>query len=309
MLTSSLSTGATPSRRCRAAAGQQGGQPQDEISQRQREIIVSTWNLIREEQEKRRSDQSYVPNNAALLSRLQGTLKEQAETLAERTRARQLVGTDERIAEFVENLDKAAAAMVPAAERLADIDLEQAILPEQEALQHLLRAEAVFTDISVSMQANNRGGGGGGRAGRDLTDMFELEMDLEKNQYETGSQATPEPPQQQLDDIGNELEELARRQERLAERMQRDRQPTPAERWQQDLLKRDVEELRERLEQMQQAANAQQSQQQSSGQGGQGQPQSGSQGEDQQANADEARRQRETEQLQRRLDSACSCPW
>ena len=286
--------------------GQQGGQQQDEISQRQREIIVSTWNLIREEQEKRRGDDSYVPNNAALLSRLQGTLKEQAETLAERTRARQLVASDERIAEFVENLDKAAAAMVPAAERLAEIDLEQAILPEQEALQHLLRAEAVFTDISVSMQANNRGGGGGGRAGRDLTDMFELEMDLEKNQYETGSQATPEPPQQQLDEIGNELEELARRQEQLAERMQRDRQPTPAERWQQDLLKRDVEELRERLEQMQQAASSQQSQQQSSGQGSQGQQQSGSQGENgsQQANADETRQQRETEQLQRRLDSA-----
>jgi hypothetical protein len=288
-----------------------GGQQQDEISQRQREIIVSTWNLIREAQENRRGDDTYVPNNAALLSRLQGTLKEQAETLAERTRARQLAASDEKIAEFVENLDRAAAAMVPAAERLAEIDLEEAILPEQEALQHLLRAEAVFTDISVSMQANNRGGGGGGRAGRDLTDMFELEMDLEKNQYETGSQATPEPPQQQLDEIGNELEELARRQEQLANRMQRERTPTPAERWQQDLLRREVEELRDRLEQMQQAANAQQEQQgQSSGQSGQGQSQSGEQPDagsnalqDSQARANEEQR-RQSEQLQRRLDSA-----
>ena len=287
-----------------------GGQQQDEISRRQREIIVSTWNLIREAQENRRGDDTYVPNNAALLSRLQGTLKDQAETLAERTRARQLAATDERIAEFVENLDRAAAAMVPAAERLAEIDLEQAILPEQEALQHLLRAEAVFTDISVSMQANNRGGGGGGRAGRDLTDMFELEMDLEKNQYETGSQATPEPPQQQLDEIGDELEELARRQEQLANRTQQERTPTPAERWQQDLLRRDVEELRERLEQMQQAANAQQNQQaQSSGQSGQGQPQSGERDaegnpqQDREARASE-QQQRQSEQLQRRLDSA-----
>ena len=281
--------------------GGQGGQPQDEISQRQREIIVSTWNLIRESQENRRGDVTYVPNNAALLSRLQTTLKEQAQTLAQRTRARQLAATDVQIAEFVENLDKAAAAMVPAAERLAEIDLEQAILPEQEALQHLLRAEAVFTDISVSMQANNRGGGGG-RAGRDLTDMFELEMDLEKNQYETGSRATPDAPQQQLDDIGNELEELARRQEQLARRMNRENAATPAERWQQDLLRREAEELRERLEQMQQAANNQSS----SSQSGSGQSQAGERSDTEpgsETDADNEQR-RQAEQLGRRLDSA-----
>ena len=55
--------------------------------------------------------------------------------------------------------------MTPASELLADVELEQALLPEQEALQHLLAAEAVFTDINVSMQAN-RGGGGGQKAGR-----------------------------------------------------------------------------------------------------------------------------------------------
>ncbi len=285
--------------------GGQGGQQQDEISQRQREIIVSTWNLIREAQENRRGDVTYVPNNAALLSRLQTTLKEQAQTLAQRTRARQLAATDVQIAEFVENLDKAAAAMVPAAERLAEIDLEEAILPEQEALQHLLRAEAVFTDISVSMQANNRGGGGGGRAGRDLTDMFELEMDLEKNQYETGSRATPNPPQQQLDEIGNELEELARRQEQLAKRMNRENAATPAERWQQDLLRREAEELRERLEQMQQAANNAQNQP-SSGQSSSGQSQTGEPNDPDsgaETDADNERR-RQAEQLGRRLDSA-----
>ena len=55
---------------------------------------------------------------------------------------------------------------------------------EQDALQHLLRAEAVFTDIQVAFQQGG-GGGGGGMAGRDLSELFELEMDLEKNQYET----------------------------------------------------------------------------------------------------------------------------
>jgi hypothetical protein len=232
-----------------AMGGQQGGQ-QNEISDRQREIIVSTWNLIREQQEKKRNDPAYVSDNAALLARVQETLRGQVETLAQRAHARLLTASDEQIATFAENLTKASEAMIPAAERLGVIELEQALLPEQEALQHLLAAEAVFTDISVSLQANNRGRGG--QAGRDLTEMFELEMDLEKNQYESGSNATPNPPQQQLDEAAEELGELARRQEQLARNLERNQTPTPAQRWQQEMLRRDVEELRERLERMQQ---------------------------------------------------------
>ena len=124
----------------------------------------------------------------------------------------------------------------------------------------------MFTDISVSLQANNRGRGGG-QAGRDLTEMFELEMDLEKNQYESGSNASPNPPQQELEDAADELGELARRQEQLARNLDRNRTPTPAQRWQQEMLRRDVEELRERLERMQQqAASQSQSQSQSASQ-------------------------------------------
>ena len=134
---------------------------------------------------------------------------------------------------------------------------------------YLLAAEAVFTDISVSLQANNRGGGGG-QAGRDLTEMFELEMDLEKNQYETGSRATPNQPQQQMEEAINELEELARRQEQLARNLNRNQQPTPAQRWQQEMLRRDVEELRQRLEQMQRQQQSAANQQSQSQQGSQG---------------------------------------
>jgi hypothetical protein len=278
------------------AMGGQQGQQQDEISKRQREIIVSTWNLIREQQEDRRSDPAYVSDNAALLSRVQATLREQVETLARRTEARQLTASAEEIARFVEHLELAAEAMLPAAERLGELDLEEAILPEQEALQHLLAAEAVFTDISVSMQSNNRGGGGGGQAGRDLAEMFELEMDLEKNQYETGSRATPDAPQQQMEEAANELEELARRQEQLARNMNRNQQPTPAQRWQQEMLRRDVEELRQRLERMQQqqSASNQQQQQGSEGQSGEsGEPSAGGQPGSGQS-----------DELQRRLESA-----
>ena len=274
-----------------SGGGQQGG-PEDEVSQRQREIIISTWNLIRERSEKGRGEDAYILDNAALLSQLQETLRGQVETLAQRAEARQLTAQDVDIAEFVEHLRMAAEAMTPAAALLAEIDLEQALLPEQEALQHLLAAEAVFTDINVSMQASR---GGGGQAGRDLSEMFELEMDLEKNQYETGSNATPNAPEEQMQDAAELLEDLARRQEQLARNRNRSGTPTPEQRWQQEMLRREVEELQERLEQMQ--AGQRQSQPQS-GQGQQGQP--GQPGQPQ----DGEQTQREIDELQRRLQSA-----
>ena len=230
------------------------GQWQEEISQRQREIIVSTWNLLREQTESRDSDNSGIADNATLLSELQLTLADQAQTLARRTRARQLIRVDEQIASFVDHLEQAAEAMHPAAERLAEIDLEQAIQPEQEALQHLLRAEAAFSDVQVSFQRNP--GSRGFRAGRDLAEMFELEMDLEKNQYETGDPASLDGPTQEFDDAMRELDELARRQQQLAHNLGRSQNLTPAQRWQQEMLRRETEELQQRLEQMlqQQAA-------------------------------------------------------
>src|SRR6185503_14205817 len=167
-----------------------GQQQQDEISRRQKEILVATWNLIKERSEETSSylDEQQLHDNAQMLADLQRTLAEQARTLASRTRARGLTGADPRIQKFIEALDQAAAAMDPAAERLADIDLDKAVPREQDALQHLLRAEATFTDIQVAFQQG--GGGGGGAAGRDLSELFELEMDLEKNQYETESPVT-----------------------------------------------------------------------------------------------------------------------
>ncbi len=281
------------------SGGGGGGGQQAEISDRQREIIVSTWNLIRAQDEQRRHDAAYVSDNATLLSRLQETLRGQVETLAQRAHARRLTASNEDIAVFAEHLGRAGEAMIPAAEWLGEMELEQAILPEQEALQHLLAAEAVFTDISVSLQANNRGGRGG-QAGRDLTEMFELEMDLKKNQYESGSNASPNPPQQELDEAADELGDLARRQEQLARSLERNRTPTPAQRWQQEMLRRDVEDLSDRLDRMQEQAAANRSQPGQSGESsspGQAPAESDSAGQ-------RGTSSREMDDLRRRLESA-----
>jgi hypothetical protein len=275
-----------------SGGGGQGGQ-QTEVSDRQREIIISTWNLIREQNDKGRGDDAYVNDNAALLSRLQETLRGQVETLAQRAEARELTASDDEIARFVEHLRAAAEVMTPASQLLAEIDLDAALSPEQEALQHLLAAEAVFNDINVSM-SNNRSGGG--QAGRDLSEMFELEMDLEKNQYETGDNASPNPPEQEMQEAADELAELARRQEQLARNQNRSQTPTPEQRWQQEMLRREVEELLDRLEEL--SRNQQQAQSESS------QGESGGSSSSSQSPGEPSEQHRELEELQRRVSSA-----
>ena len=259
-----------------AGGGQQGQQQQqDEISRRQKEIIVATWNLIKERDADDGREEEKLRESAEMLSELQTTLMQQAQTLVQRTRARQLTGTDPKFAKFAEFMEQAADHMQPAAAALQAFRLDEAVRPEQQALQYLLRAENLFTDIQVSM---GRGGGGGG-ASRDLAEMFELEMDLEKNQYETGGGASGQSMEQEIDEAMKKLEELARRQERLAENAQDRSRNSFEQRWQQEMLRREAEDLRRQLEQLQrrQQARDSQSQQgsqgQAGGQGGQGRSQ------------------------------------
>ena len=280
-------------------AGQ--GASEQEISQRQKEIIISTWNLIRESAELSSTsgndanvlDQDRISDNARLLAGLQASLQEQAASLLETAQARRIDG-DPRVSAFVDHMQRAIAAMTPASESLAAIDLETAIQPEQEALQHLLRADAVFSDIQLSLNQGGAGGGGG-RAGQDLAEIMDLEIDFEQNQYETGSQASRESLEQETDDAMRELEELAQRQEQLAENLSRMREPTEAQQWQQEILRRDAEALRERLEQLERNAQTQQ--------GAGAQPsQSGGAESGEQTSGDLAAE--ETSELNRRLESA-----
>jgi hypothetical protein len=276
-----------------------GGGEQSEISQRQKEILVATWNLIREQDEQAGyQDEQQIQDNGALLAELQRTLAEQAQTLASRTRARQLTSVDEQIQTFVQSLESAAEAMIPAADRLADVEFDDAVPSEQEALQHLLKAEAVFTDIQVAFNQGGGSGGGGGFAGRDLAELFELEMDLDKNQYETESAVSfGSPQEQEVDEAIAKLRELAQRQENLARQANQRNGLTEEERWQQEELRRETEELSQELEQLRQAA-ANQQQQQSGQQSGQ--QSAGASGNE----ASNGARGEQTEEAMRELDNA-----
>lgn len=278
---------------------QSGGQPGagglgDEISARQREIIVSTWNLIR--QQSNANDDGIV-DNASLLAELQNTLREQARTLADRARARQLADNDD-ISRFVSHLEAAAESMEPAARELSAVRFTEALQPEQSALQHLLRAEAVFRDITVSMQ--NSDGSGGGQDSRDLSEMFELEMDLEKNQYETGSVASNETPEETLDELAEKLRELARRQEQLHKQLAQESGGSERERWEQERLRRETEELQRELQQL--SRNRQEAADGSSAGGGTSEQANSDGAESYNENPSTAERRRD--ELERRVESA-----
>jgi hypothetical protein len=263
--------------------GSFGQGAQTDISQREKEIIAATWKQKGDTDKK--SSKQEAAENGKFLSGVQAKLRDQALSLASRLERRELSDANQEFSDFEKDMAAAAAAMAPATDKLQQQKWTDALPEEQKALQHLLRAEATFREIQVAFGARGGGGGGGGAAGRDLSSLFDLELDTEKNQYETGQTANSANQRaQEIDEALQKLEQLARRQEELAQQ-QRAGNQTYQQRWQEEMLRREAEELQKQLEQMarnqQQQQGNQQGNQQSGQQGGQsqsGQSQGGQQG-------------------------------
>ena len=238
-------------------AGGAGGQSEQNtfLSEREKQVLAATWNVIRKEKQK----PEQIAGQAQVLGSVQRTLKEQAENMAERTKSRELTDVNEEFASLAENLKKAADAMGTAAGSLEKQKFQQALQPEQTALQHLMRAEATYRDIQVAM-GNGGGGGGAGGASRDLADLFALELDTGKNQYETMKEMGNQENNASADDAMKKLEELARRQEDLSRQEKETKKDSlrAANRWEQEMLRRETEELARRLEQLSKEMNSQQ---------------------------------------------------
>lgn len=240
--------------------GMGGSGQDDDISERQKQIIAATWNEVREPN----NNSATLKEHARFLSELESKLGDQAKTLAERMGSRDLSSTNEQFGQFSELMKQASAQMNDAVGQLKPGKWHDALQPEQKALQSLLRADALFRNIQVAFGQMNGGGMGSG-AQRDLARMFDLELDTSKNQYETGqSGSSPNDQQKAVDDAFQRLQELARRQQELA--AQSPQQQPLEQRWQEEQLRREAEQLRQ---QMQQLAQNSQSQQSSSSQGSQ----------------------------------------
>jgi hypothetical protein len=244
---------------------------QSNISDREKEIIAETW---KQQGEKNPSPQA-AAETGKFLSEVQSKLRDQAVALAGRLGLRDLNQQNQTFGSFQSDMSAAAQAMNPAAASLRKLKWREAMPNEQKALQHLLQAEATFRQIQVAF-GNNAGGAGGGGAGRDLASLFDLELDTQKNQYETAQTANSSAGQRQqaIDDALRKLDALARRQQDLVNQ-QRTNGQSFEQRWQEEMLRRNAQQIQQQLQQLAQSQQQGQSSSSSgqSGQSAQGQSQ------------------------------------
>ncbi|MYE92913.1 MAG: DUF4175 family protein, partial [Gemmatimonadetes bacterium] len=183
----------------------------------QRQIIAASFNLERDRD-------SYSPDvweeNVVSIALNQERLQEQVQTLRQRIVNRGIAGADETFERIAETLPVAVEAMSEAIDSLRALSPGGAIAAEQRGLRQLQKAEETYERF-VSLERQQQGGGGGGQQGpsaEDLADLFELETDALRNQYETVQRSQQESADQGVDEALEKLRELARRQEQELER-------------------------------------------------------------------------------------------
>jgi hypothetical protein len=192
-----------------------GGASVGELSARQRQIVSATFKLIRDSLD---YDPDELRENLTTLTLAQGRLREEVQGLVSRMESRGVMSVDSTFRIIAEALPQAIEAMDQAEARLGERQPQAALSPEQVALQHLQRAESAFREREISQES---GGGGGGQASDadELADLFELELDKLRNQYERVDRGDRQEASQQVDELLEKLEELARRQQQENERM------------------------------------------------------------------------------------------
>lgn len=194
-------------------SGQQGDMGNEmDLARQQKQIIVATFSL---DSDSERYSKEEFKENSQTLGLLQQRLQEQANTIIQRIERRGAAASNPRFQKMVEYLKKAAEFMLPAEKHLNEVDPARALPHEKSAYQQLMRAEALFKEVQVSLSQNP---GNQGASAEDLADLVDLELDRTKNQYETLQQNQQARQAQAIDDALEKLKELARRQEQQVER-------------------------------------------------------------------------------------------
>ncbi len=221
-------------------SGGGGGQnPARKLTDLQKQIINATWRLQRDGATPKYADDVKVVTDSQEQALAQaGESKDKAESVREQ--AWWTAATTE-MEKAVEKLK--AAAKVPA-------PLAEAVTAEQAAYQALLKLQA--RETQVARNRNRKGGGGGGGANQRQIDQLDLTQ--AENRYETQRQAkAPQTAQRQEQlQVMNRLQELARRQQDLNERLkelQTALQESKTEQERED-VKRRLKRLEEEQQQM-----------------------------------------------------------
>jgi hypothetical protein len=186
------------------------------LSEQQRQLVIATFNLARDRQSYK--EDRFV-ETVDFLARSEARIRDRVEAIIRRLGERTLMQADESLQRMVQELPQAVEAMLETEATLAERDPHAALAPARKALRHLQRAEAAFRDLQVA-RAGSAGQGANSSEAQDLANLFKLELDKLRSQYESlqhGQAASA----QALDDTLEKLRELARRQQRELERLRR----------------------------------------------------------------------------------------
>src|SRR3989304_4525791 len=150
-----------------------GGDSPEGLSARQRDVIAGTFNWLRDSV---RTADRQRREDLTTLAIAQGRLKQDVAGLVRRLVERDIAGSDTNFAKIHAELEAAGREMQTAEERLGRGLPREALPPEQRALQHVQRAEAVYREVQVQLGGEGGGGGGGGGGSQaraeDLADLF-----------------------------------------------------------------------------------------------------------------------------------------
>ncbi|MDE2774203.1 MAG: hypothetical protein OXI46_10930 [Gemmatimonadota bacterium] len=237
-------------RQAEAPAGGGGGSngtggAETSLSELQKQVVAATFNLGRDRD--RYTDQEFAENVVSVrLS--QERVREQVATLVERMSNRGLAGAEEQFRNIAEMLPEAVAEMEAAEGALVEQDVGRALPHEQKALQHLQRAEEAYERYVALRNRGSGGGGGGSPNAEDLADLFELELDKLRNQYETVQRSARQEQSDEVDGVLERLQELAQRQQQAAERRRLEARGGARGTDQQRVLAQQTEEVARQLE-------------------------------------------------------------
>ena len=221
-----------------------GQGPETSLSELQKQVIAATFNLDRDRAKHSAQDFS---ENAVSVRLAQEQVRGQVETLVRRMVNRGLSGADEQFRKIAEILPAAVEEMQAAEGELGEEDVKAALPHEQRALQQLQKAEETYEKYVTLQQ---QGGGGGGPNAEDLADLFELELDKLRNQYETVQRGERQEQNDQVDEVLQKLQELARRQQQAAERRRLQAQGGSGSSDEQRALADQTEEMARQLERL-----------------------------------------------------------
>jgi hypothetical protein len=203
-----------------SGGGGGSGEQQNALTQRQKDLIAATFRLVRDGDKYSAQERSDAYN---VVAEGQRKLRDDTLAFADRMQRRlaEGIGADETLSKLLQHVTGAAQEMETALPPLQKQGGKDALPAEQRALQHLLSMDAMFREAQVAFGNQQGASGSNSQQSQELAELFELELDKMKNQYESLRREQRQQSQQGRDEMARKLEELARRQQQALDQQRR----------------------------------------------------------------------------------------